>query len=307
MYEGGPKFHTPTEELLAYWNKHPIVLASQSDFRKAQLESLGFNEVLKSEPTPETIETNYAEELNKSQGISSYYAEDGRDIVRHIAGAKVTYILDHQTIDPQAIILAFDTAPLIWLHNLEDDDFSFEHLEKPNTVEEGKQLINRVIKMTAEGCKVREERITKLQNQFASLPSDIQHSTITNLTAVLDIGTISIVSGAAGSFPNNREQVLGFSDEVSLFSQTINEMRNDDYALDILSDKVAELMGERITKISGGIDYTDMAIRDLLKISELKIEILENTITGTGHYLGLSQPSFLMLLASARSEKQELL
>ena len=80
-------------------------------------------------------------------------------------------------------------------------------------------------------------------------------------------------------------------------------MKNDDYALEILGDKVAELIGDRITKISGGIDYTDMAIRDLLKLSELKIEILENTITGTEHYLGLSQPSFLMLLASARSGK----
>ena len=303
MYEGEQKFHTSAEELVAYWNKYPIVLASQSDFRKAQLESLGFNEVLKSEPTPETIETSYAEELNKSQGISSYYAEDGRDIVRHIAGAKVTYILEHQTIDGEAVVLTFDTAPLIWHYSAGEDTVSFEHLEKPKTIEDGKRLISRVIKMTAEGCKVREERIKKIQNQFASLPDDIKHSTITNLTAVLDIGTISIVSGAAGSFPNNREKVLGFSDEVSLFSQTIHEMRNDDYALDILSDKVAELMGDRINQISGGIDYTDMAIRDLLKISELKIEILENTITGSEHYLGLSQPSFLMLLASARSGK----
>jgi Maf-like protein len=304
MNEGGPKFHTPTEEILAYWNKYPVVLASQSDFRKSQLESLGFSDVSKSERIPVAIEADRSKELDASQGIPSYYADDGRDIVRHIAGAKVQYILDHQTINSEAIVLGFDTAPLIWHYDAEEDDFDFEHLEKPNTTEEGRRLIQWVIAITAKGCHVREERIKRLQTQFASLPEDMAQSTIKNLTATLDIGTISVESAAAGSFPNNRSQVLGFSEEISLFSQTINEMRNDSYALEILGDKVAEIIGDRVTQISGGIDYTDSAIRDLLKLSELKIEILENTITGTDHYLGFSQTAFILLLAHARADER---
>ena len=302
MYEGGPKFHTKAEELLAYWNKYPIILASQSDFRKTQLESLGFLNTAKSEPIPETVETSIAYDLNQSQGIPSYYANNGHDVVRHIAGAKVHYVLDHQTVDPEAIVLAFDTAPLIWQTNAQEDGYSFEHLEKPKTSAEGKNLIKRVIRITADGCKLREKRIADMQLEFASLPADIRDSTIKELTAVLDIGTISIVSAAAGSFPNNRLKVLGFSDKISLFSQAINVMKHDDYALDILSDKVVELMRGNSNQMSGGIDYTDIAIRDLLKISELKIDVMEDTITGTEHYLGLSYQSLLILLAHAKSE-----
>ena len=110
------------------------------------------------------------------------------------------------------------------------------------------------------------------------------------------------MSAAAGSFPNNRLKVLGFSDKISLFSQAINVMKHDDYALDILSDKVVELMRGNSNQMSGGIDYTDIAIRDLLKISELKIDVMEDTITGTEHYLGLSYQSLLILLAHAKSE-----
>lgn len=304
MHEGGPKFHTPTEEILAYWNKYPVVLASQSDFRKSQLESLGFSDVSKSERIPVAVEADRSKELDASQGIPSYYADDGRDIVRHIAGAKVQHILDHQTINPESIVIGFDTAPLIWHYDTEEDDFDFEHLEKPTTIEEGRRLIQWVISITAKGCRVREERIKRLQTQFASLPEDMVQSTIKNLTATLDIGTISVESAAAGSFPNNRSKVLGFSEEISLFSQTINEMKNDSYALEILGDKVAEIMGDRVTQISGGIDYTDLAIRDLLKLSELKIEILENTITGTDHYLGFSQTAFILLLAHARADEK---
>ncbi len=302
MPESGPKFHTPVEELLAFWHQHPVVLASQSDFRKSQLESLGFADVSKSGLIPERLETDYAAELNEIQGIASYYADDGHDIVRHIAGAKVQYVLDHEPVDPNAIVLAFDTAPLIWRHDTATDDYAFEHLEKPKNTEDGQRLIHRIITTTALGCRIREEKIARLQQQFATVPAELRDETIANLTAVLDIGTISVVSAAAGSFPQARGRVLGFAEDVSLFSEAIYSMRHDDYALEILGNKVCEIMGNRVTQISGGIDFSDGAIQDLLKLSELKVNILQGSITGTDHYLGLSKMAFVMLLAHARGE-----
>lgn len=302
MIESGPKFHSPTEELFAYWNKHPVVLASQSDYRKSQLESLGFSDVVKSIPVPETVEADYAEELNTVQGIASYYADDGRDVVRHIAGAKVHYILEHQTVDKAAIVLAFDTAPLLWRYDASEEKMVFEHLEKPKNPEDGQKLIAHVIAVTAEGCRLRAQRLSEMEAQFAALPAEQRDETIANLSAVLDMGTIEIASAAAGSFPNNRARVLGFSEEVSLFSQAIYDMRNDAYALEILSDKVIAIMGDRVSNISGGIDYTDSNIQDLLQISELKISILKDTLTGQDHYQGLSRAAFVQLLAHARAE-----
>lgn len=105
MNESGPKFRNREEEILAYWNKYPVVLASQSDYRKSQIESLGFANITKSIAIPDEIETSQASNLNQAQGIPSYYANDGRDVVRHIAGAKVQYILDHQDIESSAIVL----------------------------------------------------------------------------------------------------------------------------------------------------------------------------------------------------------
>lgn len=302
MHEASPNIRTKEQELISFWSKYPVVLASQSDFRKHQLIELGFSQVTASASIPESIETTQAKDLNESQGIPSYYADDGRDVVRHIAGSKVRYVLDHQQVGPEAIILAFDTAPLIWCFDKEKDEYTFEHLEKPKGLEEGRILIQHIITKTAVGCLLRQKRIAEYQKQFADLPSDVKETTITNLTAVLDIGTISIVSAASGSFPSNRNQVLGFSDEVSLFSHTIDEMANDPQALEVLGDKIAALMSERVTQISGGIDYTDNFIRDLLNIEELKLNIQEGTTVGINHYLGLSLTSLLILLAYARGE-----
>lgn len=301
MLENGPKFRNPKEELFAYWNQYPVVIASQSEYRKSQLGLKGFKEVEQSIPVPESVEDTRAQELNLSQGIPSHYASKGHDVVRHIAGAKVQYVINNQTIRSDAIVLAFDTAPLLWYYDATEEKFVFEHMEKPKTIEDGKRMIARTIAVTASGCQVREKRIIEMQSQFAALPKDIRDETIANLAATLDIGTIEIVSAAAGSFPNNRSRILGFSEEVSLFSQAIYAMRNDNYALDILSDKVIALMGDRVTKISGGIDYSDSEIRDLLQISELKINILEGTTTGTDHYEGLSEIALTILLANARA------
>jgi len=302
MFEADPHIRTKEQELIAFWCNHPVVLASQSDFRKQQLEALGFTNVTASMPIPESVETTRAEDLNASQGIPSHYATDGRDVVRHIAGSKVHHVLKHQKVDSEAIILAFDTAPLIWKFDEEKDDYVFEHLEKPKEVAEGRALITHIITVTAAGCLLRQKRIAEYQKEFAQLPPDIRDTTITNLTAVLDIGTISIASAVAGSFPTNRNRVLGFADDIPLFSHTINEMANDPQALEQLADKITELMGDRVTQISGGIDYTDNYIRDLLHIEELKLNFQEGTTVGSNHYLGLSLPNLLVLLATARAE-----
>jgi hypothetical protein len=302
MNEDIPQFRSYQEEVLARWTNKPIIIASQSELKKQQLSDFGFEDIATSIAIPESVEQNLAHELNEIGGIKSYLAEQGEDIARHIAGAKVRYVIEHSPVPEDATVLGFDTAPVLWSRTDEFGDDTPEHLEKPLTVEAGRKMIHDIINKTAQGCIIRRKRIASYSTQYLS-PEDAQ-MVITNFSAVLRPGTISIISAVAGSFPHNRQQIIGVANEASLYSTAIDEVCDDPYGIEVLADKVADLMGERIVKISGAIDYSDNYIADLLKLKELKIEIMEDTVVGLNHYQGFSQQSLVLLLAHAEASEQ---
>lgn len=176
-------------------------------------------------------------------------------------------------------------------------------MEKPRTKEEGQKLISKIINETANGCRHRAQKIALWQKQFASLPEDVRNETIATLTAGLKVGTITISNAAAGSFPYNRSEIIGLCEDISIFSEAINSMKDDVHALEVLSDKIVTCMGDRICTISGGIDYSDPYIQDLLQLSEVGTSALEleKEPVGIDHYRGISKTALIKLIAQAKT------
>lgn len=301
--ESSPKHSSHENALLERWKRVPIIVVSQSKFRISQLEKIGFTNISTSASIPADVEVETAITLNNTGGIKSYYSSDGHDVTRYVAGAKVQYILDNEDVPHDAVILGFDTAPVVWKYDLETEEDSFLHLEKPQSSEELCEMILSTVMATAVGCSERKKRLEEFA-PIASLQDNVedQEMVMNNYQAFIKPGSISIVSSVAGSFPQNRT-VRGFSDEVQLFSRAIDAMRHDQQALELLSEKIFEIMRESGMSISGGIDFSDVYIQDLLKLEELKPEFQEGTTVGLDLYLGFPKKAFITLLASIETKE----
>jgi len=301
--ESSPEHSSYENALLERWKHVPIIVASQSKFRISQLEKIGFTDITTRASIPEDVEVETALALNNTGGIKSYYSSDGHDVTRYVAGAKVQYILNNENVPHDAVILGFDTAPVVWKSDLETEEDSFLHLEKPQSLEELREMILSTVMTTAVGCIERK----KCLREFATIASfqdneEDQKMVMKNYQAFIKPGSISIVSSVAGSFPQNRT-VRGFSDEVQLFSNAIDDMCLDHQALELLSEKIFEIMSERGMSISGGIDFSDVYIQDLLKLEELKPEFQEGTTVDLDLYLGFPKKAFVTLLASTETKE----
>lgn len=292
--------HTPhIEEVLSKWKKTPIILASGSIHRKQQLEMLGFSDVTNSEYIPDEVEIRTASALNVQGGIPSFLNQTGSDIARHIAGAKVEYVLNQGNILPEAVVIGFDIAPVIWTTNMDTGKLSFEHLEKPVDHEASQLLIEKVIHTTAEGCVLREQKIKDFLSTIGTNHT-IEDKTmmVKNYSATVRTGTITIISATAGSFPGNDRQIVAVADTIHLFSHTIDSHKLNKDALTQIARAVFTEMGNTALTISGGIDYTNEKIKDILQLEEIHF-FEDDSDTDISSYQSFSERSLTQLLLLA--------
>jgi hypothetical protein len=123
----------------------------------------------------------------------------------------------------------------------------------------------------SEGCiehKKKIEKFKKIQEQIGGTDEDIATA-----LAGHELGTrrgkIYINTGVALTTPNEHDTIHRFTEEVQLYSEAIAATAGNEQALEHLVDQVVEHMGDSITEVSGGIDYADSYIRDVLQIREI--------------------------------------
>jgi len=182
------------------------------------------------------------------------------------------------------------------------EELSFEHLEKPKDLESSRILVQKIVHTTAEGCIIREQKIKQFFNSLG-----IQHTDedrlmmMQNYSATIKLGTISVISAVAGSFPASNRSVSGVADTICLFSHAIDQCKHTPIELSKLADQIFQIMGEKALKISGGIDYSDPQIKNLLSLEEIQFSE-DDTNTKDTSYQSFSERGLIQLLLLAEAE-----
>lgn len=257
------------------WKKAPIILASGSRFRLEQLEDYGFSDVSAAEPIPEQVESETASQMQASgQAPSTHHDGDGRNFSEHIAAAKVSYVINNQKPDPGTLIIGFDTTPVIYEKPTQEQIMGTpSSSEKYTNLEEARQGIFAQFKTISAGCIETKEKMNqfeKIQREIGGSEEDIQQ-VLNGALAGQRRGKIYVQTGVAVATPQEHDLISHFTDEVQLYSDSIAATDGNEQALEILVEQTLEQMGDRVFDISGGVDYSDSYIRDLLGIKEITL------------------------------------
>ena len=287
------------------WMENPLVLASGSKFRLDKLAKYGFSDIRPFTDIPETVELAVSSELAAAGGAPSDYFEvhEGSDISRHVAGAKVNYALEHADVPENALVMAIDTAPIVYQRRKTGEFRPLDQIKVTN-LEDAERLIFETFRTVAEGCRVGEEKIAEHETKnIDSLPitAEEKNEMISAFAWTIDPQHIDIYSGISISFAENRDVVEGRCDHARLFSDTIYSHRNDDTAISLLAKEALDLMEDQALHISGCIDYGKREIRELLGIREDRPLLLAPT-TKEALYKGFPKYALNEILAKKAAE-----
>jgi predicted house-cleaning NTP pyrophosphatase (Maf/HAM1 superfamily) len=273
MEQFSPFEKTPAERQVETWKHGHTILASSSEFRKERLEEVGFTDVETVENIPESVETELANDMERNSGApKTHWDSDGRHFSEHIAAAKVRHILDTENVDGDILVVGFDTTAVVYDQATEEQMMGVPiSAEKYKTILETKESILSRFVTLFDGIKTQQAKLTRfleIQKSIGSSDEDIK-TAMEGHGAGIRLGNIYINTGVAVAFPNNHESISRFSKETRLFSHSIAETDGTTQALEKLVDLVIKSQGEEKTlSISGGIDYADSYVRDILKIEE---------------------------------------
>lgn len=264
---------SPAEQLVKQWEQGPTILASTSTFRAQKLAEMGFTDISLATDIPENIETELAQTLNQdSESIRTHYDSDGQNHSEHIAAAKVNEVLKHEEIDPAAIVIAADTTAVIYDKATETQFMGVpKSAEKYEHIETAKADMVRRFKILAEGMQELSEKIAqfkRIQESLGGTAAEIEDA-LAYHTVGIRRGAIYINTGVAIAFPQAHDQIHRFTEEVKLYASAIAETDGNEQALEKLAELIIATQGpEKTLSISGGIDYADSYVRDILDLHE---------------------------------------
>lgn len=256
------------------WKTGPTILASSSSFRQDRLIEAGFTDVNLADPIPDWVEANAAA-LLKEQGLApTAYDSDGKNFGEIMASAKILYVLENQVVPGDALITAFDTVPVIY-----DTLTETQPMGSPTTQEKFPSFESARVGIL-EQLKTLANGTIELKNKLAEIEAfgiaenwsteDIEVSKMSRLIG-LRLGKIYILTSVAVCVPERRDLIGTHTQEVQLVSDTLFEVGENDDALEKLADLLIETQGDKTLKISGGINYADNHVRDILKLKEVTL------------------------------------
>ena len=280
------------------WKRGPVILASGSTFRLDRLQDEGFIDVTPAESIPEIVETDRAAAMAALDGApQTHHDSDGRNFSEHIAAEKVQYVLDTVETAPNALVVGFDTTSVMY------DQPTDEHLmgiptsaEKYTSLEDARLGMLQQFKLVAAGITERQIQLAhfrEIQERIGGSVQDID-DTVNAHAVGMRRGTIFVITGVAVVFPHEPDSICRFSEEIRLYSIAIAESEENEPALEKLVDLIIETQGEQKTlSISGGIDYADSYVRDILKVQE---ESLFETTSDERLYRGFAPKALETIL-----------
>lgn len=262
-------------EQIERWKQSPVILASRSAFRKQQLETFGFQDVTPSDSLPDELESDRAEILHQGDGAAeTHWDADGSHLSEHIAAAKVEYVLNNQTIPTKALVIGFDTTAVVYDTASAEKPMGIPRSkEKFATLEAARENILEQFARVAHGCCELHEKLTAFSEQLDQYhwsEEDTQMA-MTGHVAGIRRGHIFIHTGVAVAFPaelDTEQSIHRWTEKIKLFSQALYEAREDPVAREKLVDAVMQALGEQVLDISGGIDYSNRVVQDILQLSE---------------------------------------
>ncbi|MCB9799016.1 hypothetical protein H6758_04820 [Candidatus Nomurabacteria bacterium] len=295
------------EQLVASWMRGPVVVVTTSEYRRRAMVDLGFedeNVLTVDLPIDEqTVLRGYIE----SFGGNFFYPHrtDGPMIV---AEAKVTSALASSS--KEHLIFAADTLPSTYQY---EDGFKAHPMEKPGSIENAKQFARNTLMEIAKNYAIHVHRMRHLRQRW--MEPDYQMTEDEALAASV-LGSLPMqvhVHTGVAIRPPHDERVWVFDNIVKMFPTKVYEMvervvpqveqtewLSDEEAtrcinllkesLNDLADCVIDLGGERTTKISGGINYAQKEIRDLLGIRYMmgeQITFGDESEMSEGVFLGM--------------------
>lgn len=293
--EQSPHAERPETPLIEHWKRGPTLLASGSTFRAEQLEANGFREVIPFPDIPDHFETDTTTTLNEVGSLApTYWDKAGAEFTRAVATAKVQYARAYT--GHTGAVIAFDTAPVFMnakngQYHIPDKYASAEALQAGIV----SQLTQLAAGMRALQATTDAERA---RLTAAAVPAAMQESVIATLRYSHPASIVSVQTAAALAVPELPNEVFAQADTARLHLQAVHAARDSEHALARLAEKIIETMGDRAYRITGGIDYADSYIRDLLNIHEIQ-PFETDRVTPESHYFGFNPYQIDTLLAEA--------
>ncbi len=283
--------------LVQKWKHTPVILASSSEYRRNELQNLGYEKVA-AVAVPDEEEKNTHSDIIATEGKrGTFFDKQKTEIPRRIAAAKVAYLLEKMGVPSDALVVAFDTLPMSFRRSderLKDPSISSwpaEHMSKPKNLDEARASIFDLFSYIAAEYIAHESRI---QAQIAFETERYEDADPVFIRDLMDAGRLSklirINTGMAARFPGELD-IQTSSTYIDLRLYKVYELANQPEKLKLLADRVIELMieqGKDPLNIGGGIDYSDPYVRDLLQVNELDLFLMPEQ----GIYKGLPHKAF---------------
>ena len=284
-----PEFNpNEVEQKIESWKNGPVVLASSSRYRLEKLAELGYKNVATISVPDEEEKREHTEIVETEGKIGHWYDKYKVEIPQRIAAAKVEYLIAHENIPDNVMVVALDTLPTSFPYNTREEmeadyrlkSWTAKHLSKPTDRVSAISSILEVFNNVANG-----------RRNLLDSSRDYSEETLRILNSGYLGQLVKINTGMAIRFPNDPE-IYQRCAEVKLMLHQVYDYRDQPEKIRELAEQVADLMEKSgaLTRIAGGIDYSSPEIRQLLRIEEC--DFFEEKADNEGIYKGFPKEQF---------------
>lgn len=285
------------EQLVEEWKRGPVILASGSAQKLSALCELGVSNV-EARATPEEIETEVFSQFDNFKGRI-----DERVSVL-LAQAKVKYVVE-QGVPEKSLVCGFDTIVIKTEHN--ERRKMREYLQKPESREEAKAGLSSFFEHLA----LEHRKLETNSVDFYAAANELGREEL--MRDLLTHGTpqalILITTGMAARLPGNGNVIHWDFAHTRLKPKALYELSKqseDDIraGAEDFAERALVLMdeGERWSKITTGIDYSDPQIQELLQLEE-SIPYPEMGTTEEGVMKGMPKQAFEQFLRNLAEDR----
>lgn len=278
--------------VLEEWKRGLVVIATSSKEKQRRLEGIGMKNVT-GLPAPDSLEDEIFATFPNHTGKADY------TLAAAVADAKVQYAIEQGAAD-DALICGFDTIAHT-TRNFEEDR-ERRYLRKPHDREEARKELEEAFQNLLEGRKDLLETERLLEGVHLSKAAQSVHRMGTP-NANLGISTgISVRLPNEGNIthttPVFTQLTLGVIDAAAHLGE--NEGR------ELIANKIEEAISYMeargdMSSIAGGLDYSDPKIWEILQVSEVKPDYIDDSEIGL--YKGLPEQALISFLERLAADK----
>lgn len=283
--------------LVESWHNGQVFLASNSSYRKKAIENLGFKNI-QALSVPDEVENKKAEDIkNNESKHGGFFDPYKTEIPLRIAHGKVDYILKHNNIPADAMVVALDTLPMFFPYNdLSKNDltttmWSAKHLSKPKDENAARSTMKEMFENILLGYKRSKEILGHLSEEM----NEEQQKIINSAHSMGYLPVLVIINtGIAVRFPNSTEiSTTSSHQNIRLNRVCAVEDGSSDTIDSIINEVIAamEKSSLPLTAVSGGIDYSNPEIRKILQVEEINFD-KETKPSGEDLYKGFPSKDF---------------